>query len=284
MLSLLLRTSAMRLIGHRGASAVLPENTLRAMQAALDAGAGFETDLQLSACGSVLCLHDDSLWRTHVPYGRGMHCGPVRAQLRAPVRGLSHEAVRRVDVGDARHAETVPTFASALHLLSSHDGDHAHLFAELKADGEAHDAELARAAAAAARQARVGPARLSWISFDAGLLREVKREMPSHAALLVAEVRSEAEAFEVARRCVDERLDGVDLNADASCVTRPLVEWLHARGKAVAVWVWRAPASNDHEAVWRHMDDVGVDAFTSNLPPAVLRWAASRSRGAPSPR
>ena len=35
----------MRLIGHRGASAAAPENTLGSVRAALGAGAGFEVDL-----------------------------------------------------------------------------------------------------------------------------------------------------------------------------------------------------------------------------------------------
>jgi glycerophosphoryl diester phosphodiesterase len=36
----------MRFVGHRGASAIAPENTLQAVNLALAVGAGFEVDLQ----------------------------------------------------------------------------------------------------------------------------------------------------------------------------------------------------------------------------------------------
>jgi glycerophosphoryl diester phosphodiesterase len=65
---------------------------------------------------------------------------------------------------------------------------------------------------------------------------------------------------------------GVDLEADASIVTPELVEWLHARGKLVAVWVFRAPAKNDTPELWAAMRDAGVDFFTSNLPHELTAW------------
>jgi glycerophosphoryl diester phosphodiesterase len=50
-------------IGHRGASAELPENTMPAFVRALSyAGiAGIETDLHLSKDGVVVLIHDDVL-------------------------------------------------------------------------------------------------------------------------------------------------------------------------------------------------------------------------------
>ena len=68
-------------------------------------------------------------------------------------------------------------------------------------------------------------------------------------------------------------------------MTAELVAWLHARGKVVAVWVYRAPAmgdtsplgvsrmsSNDTPELWGAMRDAGVDVFTSNLPPELEKW------------
>jgi glycerophosphoryl diester phosphodiesterase len=62
------------LLGHRGAMAYAPENTLGAFRAALLDGAnGFELDVQLSADAVPVVLHDDTLDRTSKRTGK-----PVR--------------------------------------------------------------------------------------------------------------------------------------------------------------------------------------------------------------
>jgi glycerophosphoryl diester phosphodiesterase len=54
------------IIGHRGASAVAPENSMAAFQAAIAAGAaGIEFDVRLSGDGVPVIIHDDTLYRTH---------------------------------------------------------------------------------------------------------------------------------------------------------------------------------------------------------------------------
>jgi len=54
------------IIGHRGASAVAPENSMAAFAAAIAAGAdGIEFDVRLSRDGVPVIIHDDTLTRTH---------------------------------------------------------------------------------------------------------------------------------------------------------------------------------------------------------------------------
>ena len=54
------------IIAHRGASAVAPENTIAAFQAAIDSGAdGIEFDVRLSRDGVPVVIHDETLYRTH---------------------------------------------------------------------------------------------------------------------------------------------------------------------------------------------------------------------------
>jgi glycerophosphoryl diester phosphodiesterase len=54
------------IIGHRGAAAVAPENTLTAFKSAVLAGAdGIEFDVRLSGDGVPVIIHDDTLYRTH---------------------------------------------------------------------------------------------------------------------------------------------------------------------------------------------------------------------------
>ncbi|MDX1393929.1 MAG: glycerophosphodiester phosphodiesterase [Gemmatimonadota bacterium] len=57
--------SPIRVIGHRGAAAVAPENTLPSFQHAVDVGVdGVELDVHASADGRVMVIHDPTLERT----------------------------------------------------------------------------------------------------------------------------------------------------------------------------------------------------------------------------
>jgi glycerophosphoryl diester phosphodiesterase len=80
------------LFGHRGYSALAPENTLAAFQALVDRGIpGVELDVQLSSDGYPVVIHDWSLART--------------AGLQAKVRDTPLEAIRELDAGQWRGAE-----------------------------------------------------------------------------------------------------------------------------------------------------------------------------------
>ncbi len=58
------------IIGHRGASAHAPENTLAAFQLAMEHGAdGIELDAKLSADGQVVVIHDQTVDRTTGAHG-----------------------------------------------------------------------------------------------------------------------------------------------------------------------------------------------------------------------
>lgn len=94
-----------RVIGHRGAAALAPENTLAGFRAARDAGACWvEFDVRLSADGVPVVIHDPTLARV--------------AGISARVSRLAAERLASVDVGSRFapqfHAERVPTLAAAL--------------------------------------------------------------------------------------------------------------------------------------------------------------------------
>ncbi|HEX6141517.1 MAG TPA: glycerophosphodiester phosphodiesterase [Geminicoccaceae bacterium] len=96
-----------RIIGHRGAAAEAPENTLASIRAAHAAGTRMvEFDVKLTADDEPVLLHDDRLERT--TDGRG------------PVRERSLEEVRALDAGgwfDRRFAgERVPHLDQAIAL------------------------------------------------------------------------------------------------------------------------------------------------------------------------
>ena len=108
------------ILGHRGASAVAPENTLAAFSQAIQDGAdGIEFDVRLSSDGAAVVIHDDTLNRT------GLVSGAVSA--------LTASQLQQIDVGSwfaERFAkETIPTLAAVFDLFASNNGV---LYVEMK--------------------------------------------------------------------------------------------------------------------------------------------------------
>lgn len=74
------------IVGHRGAMAVAPENTLPAFEAGLDGGADIlELDVQLTADDQVIVFHDTDLG--------------AKTGVRGQVRDYPADFLRRLDVG-----------------------------------------------------------------------------------------------------------------------------------------------------------------------------------------
>lgn len=105
-----------RVIAHRGASHVAPENTLSALRSALAAGADMvEVDVRRTADGALVLMHDETLGRTTDVGARH----PTRAPWR--VQDFTLEEVRRLDAGVWKSAsfrgEQVPTLEEALEVV-----------------------------------------------------------------------------------------------------------------------------------------------------------------------
>ena len=74
-----MRTMAIEVIAHRGASGTCPENTLPAFRRAVELGAHMiELDVQLTRDGHPVVIHDLTLDRTTSGRGRGAHAGRSR--------------------------------------------------------------------------------------------------------------------------------------------------------------------------------------------------------------
>jgi glycerophosphoryl diester phosphodiesterase len=101
-----------RIMGHRGAKAYEPENTLRSVRRALDMGVqAVEIDVHISRDGHLVVIHDATVDRTTNGQGR--------------VADLSWEELRRLDAG---MGELLPSLEEVVALVRGR----AHLFVELK--------------------------------------------------------------------------------------------------------------------------------------------------------
>jgi len=250
----------MALIAHRGASVTLPENTLAAALAALDAGAaGTEYDLQQLACGTLVVLHDGTLRRT-------AHPGTHPNLLDVPIGQLRLQDVAHVDIG----GEILPTFARMLStLLARHPVRIS--FAELKVGaGPTMVAEALRVVL----EVGANPEQIIFICFDSNVCAQLKAGAPGYRVFLLGFCASEAGVRKTMEEALRLGIDGINVNAHPTAVTAAVVQEVHLHGLAMAVWVYRAPAPNDCESVWDYMERVSVDYCTTNLPPEVHCWAA----------
>jgi glycerophosphoryl diester phosphodiesterase len=100
------------ILGHRGAPAEEPENTLGSFQRALELGAaGVELDVQLTRDGRLAVIHDDTLDRT--TNGRGL------------VKEFTMAELAKLDAG---RGEPVPCLEEVFELVKGRG----HLLVELK--------------------------------------------------------------------------------------------------------------------------------------------------------
>jgi glycerophosphoryl diester phosphodiesterase len=111
------------LVAHRGWARRYPENTLSALEAAIDAGARWvEVDVQLSADGFPVLFHDRSLERMC-----GVH-GAIHQRTLADLRALS--CGERGRFGETFATEGIASLAGFVQLLRRHPEVHA--FVEIK--------------------------------------------------------------------------------------------------------------------------------------------------------
>lgn len=154
-----------RLVAHRGASAVAPENTLAAISAAAAAGAGWvEFDVCLLGDGTAVVHHDPTLerctdWR-----------GPLAALSAADLAGIDAGAW----FGAAFRGEPLPTLEAVLDRLEA-EGLGANL--EIKVH-DREPSEVAGRVAEALTARPWTPAGIVVSSFTGDALRSLRARLP----------------------------------------------------------------------------------------------------------
>jgi len=114
------------LVGHRGAAALDPENTVRSFRRGVAEGSALlECDVHLSADGRDVVLHDATLDRT------AQADSPLRT---GAVADLTRAQLDRVLVGEDEH---IPTLAQVLEAAVREDGARVPLLVEVKAPAAA---------------------------------------------------------------------------------------------------------------------------------------------------
>jgi glycerophosphoryl diester phosphodiesterase len=264
------------LIAHRGASGDAPEHTLAAYELALEQGADFvEPDLQMTADGVLVCLHDATLERTT----NVASVFPERAKMAGrkkvwPVAEFSLAEIQTLDAGSWKGekfaGQRVPTFQQMIDAVKGKAG----IIPETKAPevygrrGLNMERAVIEALKANGLDTPSADPKTPLViqSFSAASLQALRRE---GCRLPLVYLLSEKDASAERLKAVREFADGVGPNKQAVLERPQLVADAHALGMSVTVWTFRAGASGRFPTVrdeMRHfLRDLKVDAlFTDN--------------------
>jgi glycerophosphoryl diester phosphodiesterase len=225
-----------QIMGHRGAAAYEPENTLRSIRTALAMGvAAVEVDVQLTRDGELAVIHDNTVNRT--TNGTGA------------VRNFTLAELKKLDAG---LGEAIPSLAEVVEEVAGK----AHLVIEVK---------HSEAAPALLRffQARDIFGRTHVISFWHPVVKALKEQEPRlrTGVLLVG---CPADPVRVAQAALAEALV-----LHYAYVTPDLVEAAHAAGLLVYIW-----NIDDVETLKPYLA-MNLEGIGSNRPDVLVNYVKS---------
>lgn len=243
------------IIGHRGASAIAPENTIAAFERALADGAdGIEFDVRLAGDGVPVVIHDADLRRTGLS--------------RLLVANLSSSELGKVDVGtwfNLRHPdyaqaaysrERIATLAEVFELMKNRGRM---LYVEMKCAVFESGALAAEVAGLTRSHSMIDSVVVE--SFTLEAIAEIKRLAPEirTAALFEPKLsRPRPSARRIIGEAVAHAADEIALHR--SLVTRRVVE--DARQRQLETVVWTV----DNLTWVRRALDYGLHALITNRP------------------
>jgi glycerophosphoryl diester phosphodiesterase len=214
-------------IGHRGAGGHAPENTLASIERAIALKCDLaEVDVQRTADGSLILLHDERVDRT--TNGKGA------------AADMNLEDIRKLDAGKG---QKIPTLEEALATAHGRIG----LILELKAEGLAYDVcGIVRASGF--------PGPIIYASFLHDELQLVRRADPDARTLVLFKRLPGNPAAEAVRL----QATHVALRCDTASPT--LIKALHKAGLAVFAYTVNRPPDI------ATMRTLGVDGIVSDYP------------------
>lgn len=241
------------IIGHRGASAVAPENTTAAFREAIAVGAdGIEFDVRLTRDGVPVVIHDSTLRRT--------------GGLPHRVADLTCAEISKVDVGswfsESFANETVPTLPQLFTLFQSNNST---LYLEMKCDSALEYQALATACVKAI-DAHASKERVVVECFQLPALRILRDIDPEIKTVALFEPAFTNPGVLSDQRIINQAKDvgAAALALHHRLARESLVRKAKDLGLHVAVWTVDDPAWIERARA------TGIDALISNDPAKML--------------
>ena len=219
-------SSSVLLIGHRGASKIAPENTLKAFQKAIDLKADYvEFDVHQSVEGELIVIHDPNTFRSTG------HKGSIKKMTLSEIKEL-----------DAGEGEQIPTLEELITLARGKIG----LQLEIKASG------LARKIVNALKNADLIESTII-SSFIHKELSEVQQIEPNaNLAPLLLGIRKN----KTLQKAVDNNFGYI--HPQYKLISKSFIDAAH--GKDIKVNAWTVDARDDIEK----LIDMGIDGIITN--------------------
>ena len=252
--------SGIRVIGHRGAAGVAPENTIKAIEHGIAGGAqALEVDLHVATCGTLVTIHDDTLDRT--TNGSG------------PVERLDIQQLQALDAGfqfTSDHGSSYPYRGTDIRIPTldavAEAGGDLPMILEVKTSGAGRAlaswlqgrSDGDRFLVGGFDRAAVAPA-ASVARWQCATEQDLKRFVLLGKLGISTRVRQEITAFMVPVRQGALRI-----------VTRRFIRHAHDAGIGVYVWTVNRPTE------MRALLDLGVDGLISDIPARVRRITNER--------
>lgn len=239
--------------GHRGDKEGAPENTLPALQAAIDSDADFvETDLQLTSDGVPVLMHDWTIDRT--TNGSG------------PVWSHTYDELAKLDAGGWYSKEfrgiTVPTLAEFVEIFKPSTK---RAILELKGSWTAEQARIVTSELYAAGVHD----RVVFASFDLMTLKALKQVAGSVPRVIITHSVVGDPAI-LAAACGAVAI----VTSDDFVLSDPTaVDRIHAAGLGVLLYTL-----NDEDD-WSAAVSLGVDGIITDKPSALEGWLATAVPG-----
>ena len=249
-----------RVIGHRGAAARAPENTLAGFRKAAELGCRWvEFDVRLSLEGRAILFHDDSLERT--TDGKGPVWATPYAELRARDAGAFF--------GPAYRGERIPSLEEGLELLRRL-GLAFNLEMKAEPGREAVLAEVVARTLARAWPGEAAPPLVS--SFEVSALVAFARRAPHVPRAYLAEQAPPEWRIQAAR------VGAAALVLDHRPLSPAVVREVKTAGYPLLAYTVNHPSRAEELFAW------GVDGVVSDAPDAILSALEAGTRSAPTPR
>jgi glycerophosphoryl diester phosphodiesterase len=239
--------------GHRGDRAAAPENTLPAMQSALDSPLDFvETDLQLTLDGVPVLFHDESVERT--TNGSGL------------LTDHTLESVRALDAGSWYSPEfagtVVPTFEEFLGIFSNSEKK---ALVELKGFWSADEVAIVTDLIYSFRVHD----RVTLASFNFNTLRNIESTAPAIPRVIIRRMLP-ADPVRLAQFYGAIAI----LTSPGSLVENPdAVNQMHAAGLGLLLYTL------NNEEKWSDAIGWGVDGIITDKPSTLDKWLAETAPG-----
>jgi glycerophosphoryl diester phosphodiesterase len=234
------------IIAHRGESFDAPENTLAAVNLAWEREVdAVEIDVQLSKDKKIVVIHDENTKRTG-----------GRNKL---VKNQTLKELKELDVGIYRDkkwkGEKIPTLSEILETVPSDKK----LIIELKSDPEIIN-ELKEEI----HNSNLAIEQVEIISFDIFTVAWVKKVMPEHNVLWIAELDYSflgrlfsPSVDKLISNTIMNNLDGLDVWA-GNMIDKKFVERIKSKDLMLYVWTVNDP----DKAMW--LKSIGIDGITTD--------------------